>query len=1035
MALSPAPVGDGQRILAVAGYGVESTRGEIGLFRFPGRNTFPTGDVAAPLPSGNPSDREPQGHLNSVLSLAFDPRGDYLASGSSDTTARIWHLPRRRTVAVLRGHTRAIQALAYSPDGRRLLTAGADGLVVLWDVDRRAILATARPDPRRQRPNDPAGDAINALAISPDGRWVVIGRENGDLVRYDAGTLRNAALLPKGAPGQGAVEALAISHDGSKLVASVVSHALRQPSERPRVECDVELRAMPGGAVQAPIARASNLVSAVAFSPDDRRLAFGGGDEQSITLVDLGQPGRNRLELAGQGSSIWDVGFSRDSRVIGFARRRPDLPDPPRQYEDFDLRGQRVAPFDRGELSRALAALDGWSVRPIDPWAVDVLNAQGRGFRLRLDPNLERRWWSYSFVPSGPGHARPTLAVGCEAGVLFFRLDDGRKTRLFAGHHGPVYALAPSPDGKWLVTGSSDQTVRFWRLAGCDALAPLGARFAPADQGRGLGRVESVEKSSFAEAMGMQAGDLVQKLFIGGKERTELKELEDVPPNTMIEFLVLRQGRSVPLGTTRRDAPALTLFPALDHEWIVWTPRGYYETSALGDRKYLGWHRNRARPEDPTDFFAFDHFEQELRRPAALIRWLETADRAVLDPAAIAAPEPEQVMAETRLPLVQVLAPERPAFDPVIVRGAGLPVRVRAASEDADAGRGLIRAVRVLVDGGKAVEIAINPPQAEVNRQVALQLNPGRHRISVVADNDRGRSRTERFDVITEEPPHPPEVAGPAPEPPQLVVLAVGAGEFAGHTLILPRIPFADEDARDVAAFLGDPFGTPKYSRVQVEPIVGRDATAARVLAALDRLDQRRAKGELGQGDSVFVLIESHFLRFDDRGVILASDAAPGTPPAPSVPAALVADALGRLADYGCKVLLLVDGLHEDRPAPPQTNRPLIEWSRALYRKNVITFVASIHGPSRRVASRAHGAFAQGILDSLKVQGRSRLADDPRKAFTLFDFQDAVTRNVHALTNIRQHARCYIPETIPSQTPIFEPPARVQTKALRASAD
>ena len=50
MALSPTPDRDGQRTLAVAGFGVQSTRGEIGLFRFPGLNSRPTGDVRGAAP-------------------------------------------------------------------------------------------------------------------------------------------------------------------------------------------------------------------------------------------------------------------------------------------------------------------------------------------------------------------------------------------------------------------------------------------------------------------------------------------------------------------------------------------------------------------------------------------------------------------------------------------------------------------------------------------------------------------------------------------------------------------------------------------------------------------------------------------------------------------------------------------------------------------------------------------------------------------------------------------------------------------------
>ena len=252
----------------------------------------------------------------------------------------------------------------------------------------------------------PAADAVNALAVSPDGRWVVIGRENGLLLRYDAANLGNPVLLPRSSASQGQVEALAISHDSKSLVTSLVSFEERTGSQRPRVECDIELRRMPDGAVVARLAQTTNLVYACAFSPDDRRVAFAGGDTQGITITDVVDPNRPSQELAGQGSSLWDVGFSANSRAIGVARKRPDLPDPPTAYEDFDLERNRVTPFAPAELSRALTTWNGWTVRPVGPYTLDVLNAANQGHRLNLDPTLDRRWWCTSFLPPGPGHPR-----------------------------------------------------------------------------------------------------------------------------------------------------------------------------------------------------------------------------------------------------------------------------------------------------------------------------------------------------------------------------------------------------------------------------------------------------------------------------------------------------------------------------------------------------------------------------------------------------------------------------------------------------
>ena len=188
----------------------------------------------------------------------------------------------------------------------------------------------------------------------------------------------------------------------------------------------------------------------------------------------------------------------------------------------------------------------------------------------------------------------------------------------------------------------------------------------------------------------------------------------------------------------------------LDREWIVWTPEGYYETSAIGDRRYLGWHRNREAAGQPTDYFSFDHFEKELRRGDALRRFLATADRAALA-AEVAAPAPvpapaavvvrtPDVVAQDLLPQVAILAPEAPAFTPVVVPAGVLPLRVRAATEDAGAGRGLIGRIRVQLDGAGAAEAVLDPPLGEANRELSVRLGPGLHRVSVTAWNDRAIS-------------------------------------------------------------------------------------------------------------------------------------------------------------------------------------------------------------------------------------------------------------------------------------------------------
>src|SRR5262249_32459009 len=67
--------------------------------------------------------------------------------------------------------------------------------------------------------------------------------------------------------------------------------------------------------------------------------------------------------------------------------------------------------------------------------------------------------WAYTFTPD----ARSIITGGAN-GVLSSYDLMGKRLGDFIGHEGVIWALAPSPDGRLLVSSSDDQTVRLWNV-------------------------------------------------------------------------------------------------------------------------------------------------------------------------------------------------------------------------------------------------------------------------------------------------------------------------------------------------------------------------------------------------------------------------------------------------------------------------------------------------------------------------------------------------------------------------------------------
>jgi WD40 repeat protein/tRNA A-37 threonylcarbamoyl transferase component Bud32 len=428
--------------------------------------------------------RAPQGSNEGV---DFAPDGRTLAIAVGDGRVALWDVSRRTRLRELRdpGAVPGASALAvvrYSPDGS-IIVAGAKEAnhVTLWNVETGRVLGR----PIITHPADLGG--AHAVSFSPDSKWIAVPGASGTVGIWDVATGRrvgrplrvgeedvaDALFTPDGAAliasddggsvtmvdvrtgrrigrplsvGDNPAAALALSPDGRLLAAASF--------EGPVFVWDVST-GLPYG---PPLAADTTPVNDIAFSPDGRTLVS--GHVGSAVVWDtsgeqvLGRP------LDGRTALTSDVAFSRDGTwllagqwdgdavVYDVATRRPA------RRVRVGSPVTAVALDSASELAAA-ATIDG-RVGLFDP-----RSGAARGSPLDVG---DAAVWQVAFSPDGrllavavdPNGAEGFYEQRRHGEVQLWDVDAGRRVgRAIAPRAGSVLALAFSPDGALLATGSS----------------------------------------------------------------------------------------------------------------------------------------------------------------------------------------------------------------------------------------------------------------------------------------------------------------------------------------------------------------------------------------------------------------------------------------------------------------------------------------------------------------------------------------------------------------------------------------------------
>jgi eukaryotic-like serine/threonine-protein kinase len=377
-----------------------------------------------------------RGHLGPVLSVAVSPDGQRIATGSDDTTAKIWDAASGRELLTLKGHRDWIKRVAFSPDGKRIVTASHDQTARVWDVATGRELFTLKGH----------SDVVGSALFSQDGRRIVTGSWDKTAKVWDADTGRELLTL-KGQTGK-IWAALAISPDGQRIAtASDDKTAIIWDAVTGR-----ELLRLKGH---------TDPITFLAFSPDNERIATASKDK-TAKVWDTAT-GRELLTLKGHTSFVLCVTFSPDGQWLATSSDDNTVKvwDAATGRELRTLKGHGGGIASLAFYPDGRRLVTGSQDCTAKVWDADsglIGNETGRSlYTLKGHSNVVH---CAAFSPDGH-----LIATGSwDKTVKVWDASSGRELLTVQGNSGEVYGVAFSPDGQRIVIGGQDATAKV-----CDA--------------------------------------------------------------------------------------------------------------------------------------------------------------------------------------------------------------------------------------------------------------------------------------------------------------------------------------------------------------------------------------------------------------------------------------------------------------------------------------------------------------------------------------------------------------------------------------
>lgn len=404
-------------------------------------------------------------HPERVNSVAYSPDGATLASASTDGTVKVWNLGNGRELVTYRGHAEQaddpskeanvlrVGGVAFLPKDKLAVSVGGTQ-IHLWNAETGKQVKVLATIEKTDKP-------LKAVAVSPDGKLVAVGGDDGILRVYQVDTGKNTfSSVSRNAR----IERVAFSPNGKMIgVADNTGNAaVYVPGAGNPMPMSV-------GVIDGTV---GSECLGVAFTADNGAIFTCGRDGKARLTAgpnpdgtSAGNTATRLREFSGHNGVVTDLAVTPDGKklITGGDDQTVRVWEvtsgkPVRSFQGHMTRVLAVAV--RGDGRQIASASEDGAIRLWDLSTADDHKALAEA----TEPV-----WAVAVSPDG----KRLATAGADRKIRVYNPETGKLEATLTGHAASITSLAFFSDGNRLVSAGGDRVVKVWDVTGQKVIKEL----------------------------------------------------------------------------------------------------------------------------------------------------------------------------------------------------------------------------------------------------------------------------------------------------------------------------------------------------------------------------------------------------------------------------------------------------------------------------------------------------------------------------------------------------------------------------------